>query len=335
VIRVYDKRSGSKYVFSEDQLLTEDKYTGVINEELPVDFIVFNEDPETFWGISLVQLIESHQEEANDIAKILSALRRQNMLKIMYKQGSLVDESVNNILSTEIDDIGIGIPIKGDIDVIEQAVKVFEVSPNNIGLMRDAETVNRQARETLNIGINQMGGYNPRHNTSAREAGIVQEASNIGVAVYRDIVASTVERILGRFIFLVLQTPGEYRGIDTFMSPEDEVAFESVRNADIKSEYTITIDLSDYPTPTDDSRKAEAMTLAGVLLQDPVINSNAETAVAFRQFLLEQFGWNHPQLSKLFNIQQSNQAMDATVQQILSGLLGMQGQGGQDAPVRF
>jgi hypothetical protein len=303
LMKVHDLKSGKVYIFSENQLLYEEEDRLQDKGKLPFEFIQLVEDSEHFWGISVGQVIENLQEEINETKAILRALRKSNILKFLYLKGALQDKDLNDMLSRDVQDIGIGVGISPEhVDSIAQAVQLFQVNPNTINLLRETQGLEQDTKDVMSLGTNQSGQYSGKHNVSAREAGFVNRYNELGIEDYKDTVADAIEGILSRYATYVFKYWTLQRSIKVALADQDIV--EKFTGSDLLGEYAIKVEVADYQPNSDEQRKNEMMQISQMMLQDPVLNADMNRAVMFRKYLLEAFGWKHPDIAALFQTPQ-------------------------------
>jgi hypothetical protein len=319
LIHVHDKRSGKYYVFSENQLLLEESDKLQIDGMLPLECILLNEDSEHFWGIAIPQILDYTQQEVNTVKSYIMQMRKCNLIKFLYLKGTMTQDNINNLLSKDISDIGIGIPIESEnISHIEQAVKEFQVQPNMLGLDRDLNNLLQQAREQSNVGVNQMGAYSGKHNVSAREASVVNQYMEQTVDIYKDIVSDVIIKILKRFAAYIFQNWQSSKVVQ-IIGQDGKATLEEFKGTDLQADYLIDVTVADYQPTNDNSRKENGLALASMLINDPLINSNAEMALNLRKFILQQFEWTHPDSASLLNVEETELPYNA--QALQEGLM--------------
>jgi hypothetical protein len=321
LLKIHDKKSQKYYIFSESSLLFEENDSLQVDGKLPFEFITLNEDSDNFWGISIGQMIESAQEEINLTKRILYQLRKNNLLKFLYLKNAFKESSLNRLLSMDIEDIGIGVPVDGEhIEAIQQAFYILESTPNTIGMSRDMQFLETEAGAGVNLGVNQTGSYSGKHNVSAQEASIVNRYNELGAAAYKSIVADVISKILERYSTYIFRY---WQGSKTTMLDNQP---QEYKGHELMGDYDISVDVADYEPVNNEQRKTDMLQLAQVLLQDPMFNSNPQVAFTFRKYLMEQFGWTLPEVTNLFpaasNVPQEVQTAspEAITPQMMEGI---------------
>jgi hypothetical protein len=303
LIKVHDLKTRKVYVFSERFLLYEEEDRLQEKGKLPFEFIQIIEDSENFWGISIGQLIESLQEEVNETKVILRALRKSNIFKFLYLKGAVQEKDLNDLLSKDAEDIGIGVGISPEhVESIAQAVQTFQASPNNVSLLREMQTLEQDSKDSVSLGQNQTGDYSGKHNVSAREAGIVNQYNQLGVDEYKGYVADAIQGILERYASYIFRYWTLERSVK--VAQQDQDIIERFTGTDLLGDYAVEVKVSDYAPNNNDQRKNEMMQIAQIMLNDPVMNADPMRSIMFRKYLLEQFGWSHPDVAMLFETQQ-------------------------------
>lgn len=266
-------------VMCEDKILVDTEDSMQI-DGLPFEFIVFNEDPEHFWPISDVKMLMPQQNELNEIRQYASKQRKLNIVKFLYSKGSMTKENLDLLLADDIDSIGCG------IEVVADAIQnvVFPLHPTNLtsDLIREQQQTEQDMRDTMGYSANQAGNYVDKTNSTATEANIVQEASNIRSDERRDLVADVLSNILRKFnqmIFTYWTTPRvvEITGNDGMQY------WIEYTGAQLKGEYNMVISPENGQPVSRALRQQMAENVFAKFNKDPLIDQ-----IGLRRLYLQQ-----------------------------------------------
>lgn len=282
---VRDARTGRMYVFAEDMVILDVKDTLQI-EGLPYEFIMFNEDPDFFWAIPDVKMLMPQQKELNDIKKMMAKLRRYNILKFLYKKGAMDQDTLNSLLSTDIDDIGCGLGL--DIEALAQGV--LPLQPHNLlsEHERDEQMVLSDMRETIGLSRNQVGEFIPMTSKTAEETRAVAQATEIRVDERRDIMADVLVNVIrkwNQFIFKFWDT----KKVVEIVGEQGQKEWIEYTGDQLKGEYFLKIDPDSGVPVSKEIRYEQALRLLELFRNDPQIDQ-----LALKKIVLQQFEWIDP-----------------------------------------
>lgn len=288
---IRDVKTGKILVICEDKVLleTEDKIMQVCG--LPWEFISFNEDTENFWSVSDVKLILPQQDEASEIAIQRKRMRRQSILKFLYKQGVLRKEELTALLDTDIDAIGDGIEVQSD----NISSDILPLQPRGLTneLNQDMGQVESDMRETIGFGRNQMGEMSPYHNKTAAEAQIVERASELRVDERRDVIADVISSIVRKFNQMIFSFWTTER-VAEIAGPDGKSSWVTYTGDQLRGEYYLKIDPEAGLPISRGMRYNQSKELFEMLRDDPYIDQ-----IALRKLLLQQTDWIDPTASQL------------------------------------
>ena len=146
--------------------------------------MVFNEDDERAWGVPDSKILEPYQLEINEIKTQAMFHRRMATSKILARVNTISKDQAQKLVDESILPV---IYMNGDPS---RDVKILDSMPIPAELRLAAVDVIQDMRETAGFGRNQFGEFNPgSSDTTATEAQIVRQASEIRVDERRDIIA--------------------------------------------------------------------------------------------------------------------------------------------------
>lgn len=238
--------------------------------------MIFNEDDERAWGIPDSKILESYQMEINEIKTQLMFHRRMATAKILARTNSISKEQAMKFVDESILPV---IYMNGDPN---RDVKMFDSMPIPNELRLIAVDVIQDMRETAGFGRNQFGEYNPgSSDTTATEAQIVRQASEIRVDERRDIIADMMLDIFNDIHQVVFNFWNVEQVVD-IVGPGSQPIWLKFTGTDLaKSSYSIVIDPDNSVPETKAVREQRALTLYTQLQANPFIDP-----VKLTQYLL-------------------------------------------------
>lgn len=298
---IRDWRTGQFYTLCENRVL----YQGEDNlqiESLPWEFVIFNEDPEHFWGLSDVEMVMGQQFELNEIRSHARRMRRLELLKFIYASKAFKPEDLQRLLSADPLDMGIGIECQAE----HLAASVFEFKPNSNtdGLIREQEQTDSDFRDTLGFSQNQMGNFVPFHNKTAKEAGIVDQAASIRSDERRDCIADVLSNIVRKWNQYIIKYWDTPRVVE-IVGNDGYKYWIKYSGKDLTSEVTLNIQPEEGMPISREIRHQTAGELFQMLREDPLIDQ-----IGLRRLLLQQTDIIDPAYTGLLKPPQPNPNMN-------------------------
>lgn len=256
--------------FRELSCVVDDKggayIRGPIEDELQMDGLpfvsfAFNEDPEYFWAPSDCKLMASQQREMNESRTQTMMHRRIDLLKFLYKEGTLDESELDKLMSGVV---GPAVSVKGD-----PANSIVPLQPRlPQELVQWPEIIRSDVREMFGIGRNQAGQQSGGRRT-AKEASIIQQAHELRMDERRDIMADSVTEVLrkvNQVIFSFWDTP---RVVQVVGYDGARYWVEYTKDA-IKGEYDLKVDVESLTPQTKQMKRQEIMQLMQSLGNNPM-----------------------------------------------------------------
>lgn len=160
------------------------------NGSIPFYPIIFNEDDEVFWGTPDSQILEPYQLEINETNTQIMKHRRMSLVKIFARIKGIDEQEAQKMLSEDVSSV---VNVNGDP---REIVSIQQISNIPQDLLVAKQGVMNDVRESIGFSRNQFGEYNSKtSDTTATEANIVREATEIRVDERRDIVADVIVQI--------------------------------------------------------------------------------------------------------------------------------------------
>jgi hypothetical protein len=255
---------------------------------LPWEFIIFNTDPEFFWAIPDVSIIEDQQKELNQTRTQASRHRAVALLKFLYLRGKLKPEELEKFLSSEV---GPAVAID-DTENIGSAV--MELQPHvPIDFQRESLAILNDMREGLGFSSNQLGEFTPRSGKSATEAMLVQQGFEARNDERRDIVADVICSIVRKWNSFIFKFWSSSR-VTQIVGPEGSTHWVAYTGDQIAGEYDLSVDVESGIPITSGLRYQMGKDLFGALNGDQLINQ-----MLLRQILLEAYAPVDPRVEQL------------------------------------
>lgn len=286
---IHDKKTQTVKVLSLDhpQWLRDDTDFLQI-DGLPTEVLVFNDDPDYFWGVPDARLISAQQIELNDIRTMASKHRKVAILKMLVDKGMMKSEELEKLLDGDIKaaafvDAGAGGDIRKSVAFLQSHV------PPDFRLA--AQEVREDVREIIGFSRNQAGAFEaPSGRRSATEASIVNKASVIRVDERRDLMADILVNVIRKTNQTIFKTWTEERVID-IVGPEGKKLWVRFTGPEIASEVKYKVNPEETLPMDQRTRKDEVERVIQTLGQTPGVN---------QQYLIQQyarqFEWLDPKM---------------------------------------
>jgi len=262
-------------ICENEVLLDEDDALQI--EGLPYEFLIFNEDPEHFWGISDVTMVKAQQLELNEIRTQAHKHRKLSAIKFLVQKGVIKLTELDKLLSSDV-----GPAVEVETDAINQAVQVLQphIPPD---LTTEAQNVLADIRETLGLSRNQLGEATPQHGKTAYETAVVQQAVEMRTDEKRDAAADLLVNIIRKWNQYIFKYWTDER-VARIVGPDGREAWIKYTGEELKAEYTIRVDADSGIPVTKDLRQQQALKLFTLLQNHPLINQTQLIKTFLRQF---------------------------------------------------
>lgn len=236
---------------------------------LPYHPLQFNPDDEVFWAIPDSRILEPQQLELNETKTQIMKHRRLALVRILVKSNMISDTEAQKLISEDVSPV-ISINSQG---ALRDAVMLFQGGDIPEDLILNAREVMNDVRETIGFSRNQFGEYNPgSSDTTATEANIVRQASEIRVDERRDETADMLTDIVNQINYIIFEHWTSDDVID-IVGPNNVPLWVKFSGNDLNStKHTITVDPESGTPETRQMREQRAVGLYQLLMQDPLIN---------------------------------------------------------------
>ena len=260
LFELHDTKTKEIVVFTMDHDKFLRKEEDVMQVEgLPVQTLVFNPDPDFIYGIPDARIIEPQLLELNEVRTQAMKHRRVDILKFLYKRGSMTKEAMDRLLS---EDVQAGVEINADSSLRDA---VIPLNPGASGILADlermGEVIRGDVREMVGFSRSTAGEYQGKTHISAAETGVVSAANQIRLDERRDIVADVLTNII-RKLNQIIFTHWTEPMVRSVVGPDGAKYWLKFKPSEIKGEYGLKIDPSNAIPVTPELRKKEANEMA-------------------------------------------------------------------------
>lgn len=291
LFEIRDARSRRMITICEDEVLLNQPDPLQI-DGLPYEFLVFNDDPQYFWGVPDAFILQPLQKELNDTTTQISSHRGISLLKFLVKKGALSEAAKQALLSGEVGPL---VEVESEIDNIMAAVYALQphIPPD---LYQAATAAVNGMRESLGFSsMEQFAGYQgtPR---SASETMTVTSDLEQRISERRDILGDSLASIVrkwNQFIFKFWTTEKVVRVV----GPEGEWSWVRYTGDQLRGEYNMFVD-PDSGMPMSRALKMQsAKDMFGTFNGDPMVDQ-----VLLREILIDAYAGIDPRSAQLLSI---------------------------------
>lgn len=290
---VYDLKAGKVRVYAtgHKMWLREDD---LILDQLPFDSLVWNENPEAFWGVSDTSMLEPQQKELNEIRTQYREHRKYSILKLLVQKDSLSPEAKQALTSGEP---GALVEVEAEIDSSIKELKPYLTND----LLMAAQEVRRDIRETVGFSRNSMGEYDTSSRRTAYEASVVNQAMQIRVDERRDVVADLLVQAVRRFNQYIFEFWKEPK-VSRIVGIEKAANWIKFTGDEIRGEYNLIIDPDTAKAVSSERRKQEALEYGNWAANMYQLNPQGFNLTEIFKYVTQQFD-GVPE--KVLNMQQT------------------------------
>ena len=274
---VRDKKTGQVFIITGDveagdnngrhTLLQGDDFFLRTTGSFAQKMLVFNEDDERAWGIPDSKVLEPYQMEINEIKTQLMYHRRMATAKIMARVNTITRDQAQKFVDESVLPV---IYMNGDPS---RDIKLLDSMPIPPELRVAAVDVIQDMRETAGFGRNQFGEFNPgSSDTTATEAQIVRQASEIRVDERRDIIADLMLDVFADVHQVVFNFWRDEQVVD-LVGPGAQPLWVRFTGTDLaRSAFSVLVDPDNSVPETKAIREQRAMALFQQLRSNPLID---------------------------------------------------------------
>ena len=240
--------------------------------------IVFNEDDDVFWGVPDSHILEPIQLELNETRTMIMKHRRLSIAKIFAKKNAIPLAEALKMVSEDVLPV---IEMDGDPNA---DIRFHEGSNIPNDLFAAFEATVTDARETVGFSRNEFGEYKPGSgDTTATEATIVRQASEIRVDERRDMIADMLVDVIEHIHHIIFSHWNEEQVVN-IIGPNGVPVWIRFKPEILKNgSYEINIDPDTSVPETKQMRQQKAVQVFQMLNQDPMIDQHQ-----LRRYLLHE-----------------------------------------------
>ena len=289
LFEIRDLRDGKIHVICEDQVLlsaVDELQTG---QSLPWEFIIFNEDPEYFWGIPDVKQVLAQQLELNQIRTQSQRHRAIALLKFLAQRGVIKEADLQNFLSGKA-----GPFVEIDAESIAASVQMMQphIPPD---LSTAAMECKADIREILGFDYNQAGMLKPGTPPTATETAGVSASFDIRSNERKDIVADVLTGIVKKWNDMIFKFWDTERVVQV-VGEEGGQQWVAFKGQDLVGDYKLRIDPESGMPISHSTKMAFADKLLGQFGGDQTMDQQT-----LKQTVLDQYEWVLPGISGILN----------------------------------
>ena len=283
---IRDIRTREVLVICEDAMLLKAEDVLQI-EGVNYEFLTFNEDPEYFWGIPDVRILEPQQLELNETRTQASRHRRISLLKFLYLKGAIAKESLDLFLSGNV---GPAIEIDGE----SLAAAIITLTPSMPpDLQTEAVSILDDMQLSMGFNENATGNFKGGTPPSAAETVTASQPQEMRIEERRDIVHDLLTGIIRKWNQYIFSFWTGERVIK-IVGPQGSDLWVKYTGEELAGEYSLLIDPESGIPITRGLRGRAAIDLMKMYGGDPLIDQQA-----LRRTHLMNYEWVFPGIGSL------------------------------------
>lgn len=230
---------------------------------------IFNLDDEVFWGLPDTKILEPYQLEINEIRTQNMKHRRLTLIKIFARTGAFTEDEAAKLVDEEIMPV---IFLKGK-GAIRDQIEIKQIAGIPDDLRTAADDIRQDVRETVGFSRNQFGEFKPGSgDTTATEANIVRQATEIRVDERRDMIADFIVDIMETVHQVIFRHWGTDEVVD-LVGPGGVSVWVKFSGELLRTgKYSIKVDPDSSVPETRALREQKALQLYQILKTNPIID---------------------------------------------------------------
>ncbi len=278
---IHDVKRGRVYVVAADHdKFLRDVPDDLAIEGLPFEVLVFNSDPDFFWGVADPKIIEPQQIELNHARRMQALHERLAAVRMLAREGNIDHDEIAKLTDMDSDPVPV-VFVKGSLG---DSVMPFSIhTPQDYSLY--VRELRQDIREQIGFSRNQMGEFDMSSRRTATEAAIVEQAAGIRVDERRDAVADLFEAVIRKINQMIFSFWDSERAAN-IVGPDGRTYWVSFTGDQITGEYNYKVDPESSLPVTNETKKREIMEVFSAL--SPIQGVNIEGLI---RMLLSQYEW--------------------------------------------
>lgn len=271
LIEVHDRKFNLVFVYSmfggdKHQMVIDPQDDALANRRPNIYPLIFNQDDDNFWGVPDAAILEPPQLELNETNTLIMKHRRLSIVKFLVKKGVINEDQIANMLS---EDVSATVEISGELS----DVNMQQVADIPQGLIQAKSLVMQDIRDQMGFSRNQLGDFQSRRgDTSATEAAIVNQGSEIRIDERRDAVADMMQNVaidMNEIIF----THWDERQVFELVGPGGVPVWVEARPSQLAlSRYKVRVDPDSGIHKTREQREEKSVGIYNLLKTNPMID---------------------------------------------------------------
>jgi hypothetical protein len=257
-------------------------------EGLPVETLVFNNDPDFIYGIPDARIIEPQLRELMEIRTQARKHRRVDILKGLVKKGTLSPEELQKLTSADVMAFA-QVETEGPL-----RDAVATISPGASGILQDLSMAGEIARGDIRemVGMSRVGSgeYQGKTHISSEETKKVFQSMNIRLDERRDAVADMLTGIVRKWNQQIF-TRWTGERVEQIVGPDGARWWLKFTGPQIKDEYDLMIEPEEGPPMDSQSKRDMILSTAEVWskLNQGAIAQGAPVPAEIQRALFAQF----------------------------------------------
>ena len=233
---------------------------------LPLDALVFNQNPVSIWGTPDALYIEPQMLEGNETRRQGLKQRRFSMLKMLVDENLISEEEIEKLMTEDVAMVRVKSSASGKLS---DAVQAFQPHVQS-EYYAYQEKLNEDAQKVLGFGNNQMGTFAPGRRT-AQEAQLVQQNNEVRIVERRYAVGRLIADVFRKVNQSVMRY-WDKEMVVRVMGVEGSYHWVTAKPTDIKAEMSLKVDVDSMLPPSKEKQKEDLLALMQVLAQSQDAN---------------------------------------------------------------
>lgn len=284
-----DKKTGEIVVFTMDHDEFLRKEADVLQMDgIPIESIVFNPDPDYVYGIPDARIIEPQLLELNEIRTQAMKHRRVDILKLLYRKGSIKKEELEQLLDEKVQ-AAVEVISDGPLSEVVQPI-IPGASTILADLERMGEVVRGDVREAVGFSRSAVGEYMGKTHIAAKETEVVNWANQIRIDERRDIVADLLTNIIRRYNQMIF-TFWDNSMVRSVTGPDGARWWIRFKPSDIKGEYNYRVDPTNAIPVDQRTKRQDAIEMANAWanMNMGLVKSGVPAPAELQRYFFNQF----------------------------------------------